>query len=73
MWTWNKYVSDIQGLKQIYPHAPVFKKLLVDVFHQKQGKDVVPGNSSSTQDSDEGKSQGDWREGPEKTLSSFSM
>lgn len=45
----------------------------MDVFHQKQGKDVDPGNSSSTQESDEGNSQDDWREVPEKTFSSFSM
>lgn len=28
----------MQDLKQIYLHASLFRKLLVDVFHQKQGK-----------------------------------
>lgn len=31
----------MQSLKQIYLHAPLFRKLPVDVFHQKQGRDVA--------------------------------
>lgn len=31
----------MQSLKQIYLHAPLFRKLPVDVFHQKQGRGVA--------------------------------
>lgn len=38
---------------------------MVDVFHQKQGKNMNPGNSSTLQGG-EGSSQGEWRKVPEK-------
>lgn len=49
----------MQGLKQIYLHAPLFRKLMVDVFHQKQGKDMGSRKQAATYESGEGNAQGD--------------